>query len=1008
MTSPSIIVAANFTAEPIREPLVYWIDRFAMKFNIQFAPYDQVFQQLLDPTSPLARNASGINLLLLKLDDWLEAGPGTASGADNARLERNVADLIAAVESLVSRAPVPCILALCPASPEALEDALLATMLARAEGLVAGAFAATPAVHVITPAQVEQLYPVGDYYDPAAAAEGAIPYTEDYFVALATMLARRIRTLVNAPYKVIVVDCDNTLWRGVVGEVGPLGVELDAPTRAFHEFLLQQRAAGMLLVLCSKNAESAVAETFESRPDFPLRMEHITGKRINWEAKSANIHSLARELNLSLDSFVFIDDSPYEVAEVRAHCPDVLALQFPADSTDVSRLMTHCWAFDKGPVTREDRARAATYGANAARREAFERAGSLDDFLRTLDLAVEIAVPTATDLPRAAQMTQRTNQFNTTTIRRTDGEVSSAGSLQYRIVKVRDRFGDYGTVGLMVFDLTGGTLRVEALLLSCRALGRRVEHHMLAELGRIAGEAGLPTIAIQFVPSPRNAPALAFLKSLGTEPTVADGYHVFEIPQALALDAITIPLATSLEALADDAPRATTTEVFRRGTNDLMVAILADLTTTSGIRNAIEAANQRARPTTAPSLVPPRTPGEHQIAAIWRAVLRLDAVGVHDNFFDLGGTSIAAVPLFARLSKVVGARLDPHLLFQAPTIEQLASAVDRLVSSPAPSDDGPPSLVAIQPDGSRPPLFLIHAGAGSILFYYPLATTLGPDQPVYGLRARGIDGRSAADASVEAMASHYLAEVRTIQPQGPYHLGGFCFGATIAFEMAQQLERAGESVALLCSLDGVAPQFHDPAGRSPGGQKFVPKRETLPSWTRPLPTEFARGVLYHLDTLRTLSWRQRASYLPNKAAGYVTRLSQRWLIRSLRWHTARSGQAVPKAFRKFRWYFTVNNLLARTRYAPTRYPGDIAVVTLKGRYREPGLGWSRWIAGRVMSVEIAATFRFHRDLLARHAVGAVGAALTELITVAQRPNAPNLRSSPTPESTAASWTRPLR
>lgn len=200
---------------------------------------------------------------------------------------------------------------------------------------------------------------------------------------------------------------------------------------------------------------------------------------------------------------------------------------------------------------------------------------------------------------------------------------------------------------------------------------------------------------------------------------------------------------------------------------------------------------------TATGYCAPRNRTEETLARIWSETLKLDRVGIRDNFFDLGGQSLLAVGLFARIEKELGRRLPLATLFRAPTIEQLAAALD--------GDRGTgnrwPSLVPIQPKGARPPLFLVHGAGGNVLLYRALAQHLAPDYPLYGFQSQGLDGQSEPLTTIEAMAAHYLQELRQVQPSGPYFLGGYCLGGTVAYEMARQLLRQGEPVPFIAMLD---------------------------------------------------------------------------------------------------------------------------------------------------------------------------------------------------------------
>jgi thioesterase domain-containing protein/acyl carrier protein len=199
--------------------------------------------------------------------------------------------------------------------------------------------------------------------------------------------------------------------------------------------------------------------------------------------------------------------------------------------------------------------------------------------------------------------------------------------------------------------------------------------------------------------------------------------------------------------------------------------------------------------------VPPEDPCELMLARIWTKVLKVERVGRRDNFFQLGGHSLLAVRLVVEIEKLTKVRLPLAMLLQAPTIAGLAELLRRENWKPSWS-----SLVPIQPGGSKPPLFLMHAHGGNILEYYPLANLLGPDQPVYALQARGLDGHIVKDSKLKDMAAAYITELRSLQPEGPYFLGGFCFGGLLALEVAQQLTAAGQEVGLLAMIQSVHPE----------------------------------------------------------------------------------------------------------------------------------------------------------------------------------------------------------
>ena len=540
-TRKMICVTATFTAEPLEDSLRYWMKELGFPFDVTFAPYNQVFQQLLDPSSLLSQNHMGINVVLVRLEDWqrFEKGDEADSALAQEKIERNIGELAQALQLASDRSTTPTIVCIGQPSPAVAADEQRNALFQRMESLLADELAPLNSVYLVSSAEMTERYPVREYYDPFTDKNGHIPYTTAFFTALGTLLARKIYALQTPARKVIALDCDNTLWKGVCGESGPLGVEMDAPHRALQQFMIAQQEAGRLLCLCSKNSEQDVFDVFAQHPDMLLKREHILAWRINWQPKSENLAALAQELQLGLDSFIFVDDNPLECAEVKAGCPEVLTLQLPEQAERIPRFLQHAWPFDHLKITATDRQRTALYRQNAQREQARQGAASFEAFLATLELEIHISQMTPEQVERVAQLTQRTNQFNVSTIRRTEGEVahlSRAGELEFSVVEVRDRFGDYGLVGVMAFKTQASALHVDTFLLSCRVLGRGVEHRMWKTLGEIATTRGLETVSVPFLPTAKNQPAFDFLSKVAgdyQEPYHQDG-RLFSVPAQVA------------------------------------------------------------------------------------------------------------------------------------------------------------------------------------------------------------------------------------------------------------------------------------------------------------------------------------------------------------------------------------------------------------------------------------------------------------------------------------------
>jgi thioester reductase-like protein/FkbH-like protein len=681
----TIAVAATFTAEPVEESIAFWMRQLDFPSRVEFAPYNQVFQELLDPSSLLRTNRAGINVLLVRPEDWQRFG----SEPHAAPLQRTVDDFIAALRTAVAGSASPYLVCICPASPAIVEDPARHSLIEEAETCIALELGEIPGVHVVTAAELAQTYTGSSYYDAHADRLGHVPFTPIFFTALGTLVARKVRTLRQPPYKVIVLDCDETLWKGVCGEDGPLGVEIDPPHAALQKFVVAQQRAGALVCLCSRNAEEDVLRVFEERPTMPLRREHLVAWRINWAPKSHNIESLARELQLGLDSFIFIDDDAVQCAEVRARCPEVLTLQLPSETSRIPHFLQHVWAFDRLGVTREDSQRTAQYRQNRQREQVRQRTVTLQDFLDQLELKVEITPATQNQLGRVAQLTQRTNQFNASPLDRTESELSRLDQQGKTclVVEVSDRFGAYGLVGAMIYEPSDEALLVDTFLLSCRALGRGVEHRMLATLAEIARARCLRHIEIAHVRTSRNQPAADFLRSVGSE--VRSGCLRVELDVA----AWAAAAGAATHVPADDAADAEAESVLASAAEThsdsdsawrsrRLAQIARELSDPRQVLQLLESARHSGTGATRTQpYVAPRTETEEQLADLWARQLHVDTVGVYDDFFDLGGHSLLAAQLLAEVCRQFQMDLPLRLLLDVPTVAGLAEAIERAQSS---------------------------------------------------------------------------------------------------------------------------------------------------------------------------------------------------------------------------------------------------------------------------------------------------------------------------------------
>lgn len=668
-----IILSSTFTDETLKETLEFWSEKLDLPVDVQFAPYNQVFQQLLDPNSLLRKNQSGANIVSLRFEDWLRYDSSSNEYEKKQKIQNNINELSRALVDAASNTKVPLLVVLCPSNsgyeyPEFFDG--LNEAVAKASNL-----------HMIVPEEIEDKYPVAEIFDRQADQIGHVPFTQEYYAALGTIIFRKIYSLKRPPYKVIVLDCDNTLWTGVCGEVGPKGIKLGSGRLKFQEQLLRLKQSGMILALCSKNSEEDVMKVFQQKRNMILKLDDIVAWKINWLPKSQNIRELAKELNLGLDSFIFMDDNPVECAEVSANCPEVLTFQVPQNNHELEIMMKHLWACDITRVTDEDKRRTQMYRQNVEREQALKSSSTFEDFLKSLLLKVDIADALEEDFLRVEQLLQKTNQFNATTRRHSAEQIRTlvhTGTYECQTVKVRDRFGDYGLVGVMLYQKMDNHLAVDSFLLSCRVLGKGVEHEMVRALGNRALALGMKYVSIEFIESAKNTPAKEFLQGMKGQRSEADSKGIFHY-QLTAEEASGLSFNPSKEGSSEtqsDLGDNHQKKSIVRAEASVLVQMYKNYQTASSIRNAVDDSlklKNSSKVTANLTESQPIGEVEKMIADVYKAILHLENISTTSNFFDIGGTSLLLVELSSRLKNLTNKELTIIDLFKYPTVKSLAA-----------------------------------------------------------------------------------------------------------------------------------------------------------------------------------------------------------------------------------------------------------------------------------------------------------------------------------------------
>jgi FkbH-like protein len=356
------------------------------------------------------------------------------------------------------------------------------------------------------------------WYDERKWLVARMPVAADHLIYLAREWMRFLVPLSGKSAKVLVVDMDNTMWGGVIGEDGMAGIKLgpEYPGAAYQNLqrvLLDLTRRGILLAISSKNNSEDAMEALENHPGMLLRRKDFSAVRINWSDKTQNLREIASELNIGTDALAFLDDNPVEREQVRSALPEVTVIDLPKDPLAYADVVRDCPAFERLVLSSEDQQRTSLYAAQRERSQAEDGFQSKEDFFRYLEQEAEVAPVSPATLARIAQLTQKTNQFNLTTRRYSEQQIAEmAARPEWHVVsiKVRDRFGDHGLVGVAITRDEATTCEIDTFLLSCRVIGRTVETALLSNLAQGAAARGRERLAGRFVATRKNDPARDF------------------------------------------------------------------------------------------------------------------------------------------------------------------------------------------------------------------------------------------------------------------------------------------------------------------------------------------------------------------------------------------------------------------------------------------------------------------------------------------------------------------
>lgn len=480
-------VLRNFTVEGIEPLLKYRCLTSGLRPNIVFGNYDMVRQEILDTTSHLYTTAPDIIVTALYLETYLS--DGWHSGWNSAEVMNNLAELyshiarntdaIIAVNTFIA----PFYSNFGITNNAELPSRFYETQLLN--HLVRQFVRDSPSRFILVDwERIVLLLGEGESMDYRFWYMSKSPFKKKFLDLYALEIVKIARALKGKTKKCLVLDCDNTLWGGIIGEDGLQGIKLDHhsyPGNTFYEFqnrILNLHERGVLISLCSKNNEQDVWDVLDKHPHCLLKREHLSAWRVNWQDKASNIKALAEELNLGLDSFVFIDDSPTECGLVRDLIPEVTVLQVPDKLYSYPQLLDKDGLFDTLTLSAEDRLRSRMYRDESIRKYEQAKYETLDQYLLSLSLSITVHQVKADEMLRVAQLTQKTNQFNLTTRRYSEAQIAGyINDPAWAVISlsVKDKFGDSGLTGVLIASHDGESVIIDNLLMSCRVLGRNIE-----------------------------------------------------------------------------------------------------------------------------------------------------------------------------------------------------------------------------------------------------------------------------------------------------------------------------------------------------------------------------------------------------------------------------------------------------------------------------------------------------------------------------------------------------
>ena len=681
---------SNATTDFLVPALVATAARHGILLEVITGGYDQVFQEAFAPDSRVNRSAPDAVLLAIDYRGLPLQGAGGDVETGQKGVDASLSYLRSVRDGIKRNSKAICMFQTVSQPPETLFgnlDAVHASSLRRMiDGVNAGIgeIVRGSTDVVVDVAHLASTVGLGDWHSPRQWNTAKIPFADAFIPLYADHVCRTLAALRGKSRRCLILDLDNTIWGGVIGDDGIEHIQVGQGDEKGEAYLSLQRLAldlrsrGIVLAVCSKNEDEIARAPFRKHPEMLLKENHIAVFQANWKDKATNIEAIARELSLGLDAMVFLDDNPAERLLVRERLPEVAVPELPEDPALYGRTLAAAGYFEAVAISEDDLRRADFYQDNARRANLQKETGDLDAYLASLAMEITFQPFDETGRARITQLINKSNQYNLTTKRYTEMQVAAMEhDPSYFTLQVRlsDTFGDNGMISAVICRATSDAeWTIDTWLMSCRVLGRRVENMTLQLILDHAKKQGIRRLIGTYVPTDRNKLVQDHYPKLGFRMSTTDhGAATYE----LDIDS----------AGVQSAPMKV---------KDLLPARMQpNMANSSGTF-------PHALPTSA--VAPPRLAEaphaepsngvESELVRIWTEVLDRDNIGVRDDFFEVGGDSLHAVRVMYEIEKTFEQRFDISTMMSHPTIQAFATLLKPTKRDPSPihktSADAPP------------------------------------------------------------------------------------------------------------------------------------------------------------------------------------------------------------------------------------------------------------------------------------------------------------------------------